>query len=200
MDNSFQIFKPDNKTFHWDINNILLLLLLIAGFFKILNLEYISKIAGIIIFCIILLGIIMILANLFRKKPLNGVLNGTITFNSDNICINDEIIKIQSIKKIFLRLDDYDGKNFGITGKASLFPKLSNGTNNLLDLDLTDGVKRKLFFKMNYEMQYEVLKPFIISLFRNNIMTFEKAIEILKIEDDHNIEKFKTELNRKELE
>jgi hypothetical protein len=164
MNNTFQIFKPDNKTFHWDINNILFLILFITGFFKVLNIEYISKIAEKMFFCIIFFGFIMMIANLFRKKTLKGKLEGTITFNSDALLINDRIIALNDFKKIFLRTNDYDGVS-SIYGRPSLFPIISNGTNNLLDLDLKSGEKIKLFFKIEF-MQHETLKPFINSLLK----------------------------------
>ncbi len=197
MHNSFKIFKPDNKIFHWDLNNILLILLLLSGFLKILNIEYISKIAEKSILLIFFIGFIMSFANIFRKKTLNGQLLGTLTFNSNNVLINDINVEIKDIQKIFLRVNDYDGLS-SLYQRPSLFPTISNGTNNLLDLDLKNGEKIKLFFKMEF-MQHEALKPFVISLLKNNSITLEEAIEILKIDDDYLIDKLKIELNKKEL-
>ncbi|WP_395063986.1 hypothetical protein [Flavobacterium sp.] len=140
MKNSFQIFKSDNKTFHWDLNNFLLLLFLFVGFISILEINIISKIATTIAKCIFLFIFILAIVNIFRKKPLNGVLDGTIIFNQDNIILNDNIITLQEIKKIFLHANDYDGKT-GVIIRVSLFPRISNGTNNLLDIELKNGEK-----------------------------------------------------------
>ncbi len=49
-------------------------------------------------------------------------------------------------------------------------------------------------------MQHETLKPLINSLLKKNLITFEKAIEILKIDSVYLIEELKIESNKKELE
>ncbi|MFN3968306.1 hypothetical protein [Flavobacterium sp.] len=196
--NSFQIFKSDNKTFHWDINNILFVLILVFGFIKILNIGYISKIADKGLIGVIIVGIILLIANIFRKKPLNGKLQGTLTFNSDHIEIDDRKIEINKLKKIFLRIDDYEGYSHPQT-RAALFPTISNGTNNLLELELKTGEKIKLFFQMEYENQVEELRPFMVTLVQNNIIEVEKGIKWLKMNDDILINRFRIDTNSKEL-
>lgn len=184
MYNSFQIFKPDNKNFHWSINNILLLLFLAFGFVKILNAGYISSMAekGMAFVCLI--GIIMCVANAYRKRPVYGLLNGTLVFNPNSILINDKEIEIKEVQKIFLRMKDYEGKEFSQHRRAGLYPNMSNGTNNLLDIDLKNGEKVKLFFKIEYEAQIEELQPFVISLIKNKLITEEEAIKLLRLDNE----------------
>lgn len=76
---------------------------------------------------------------------------------------------------------------------------MSNGTNNLLDLTLPSGEKIKCFFKMEF-MQYEFIKPFIIALVNNNIISFEDSIETLQLDEDYKVNLFKIELNKKALD
>lgn len=49
-------------------------------------------------------------------------------------------------------------------------------------------------------MDYEDLKPFVISLTKNNIISFEEGLEILQLYDDYFIDQFEKELNKKEPE
>lgn len=200
MHNSFPIFKSDNKTFHWDINNILFVLILVFGFIKILNIGYISKIADKALIGVIIVGIVMFVANIFRRKPLNGTLDGTVIFNANNILINDRKIEVTAIQKIFLRMDDYEGREFNSSKGVGLFPNISNGTNNLLDLELKTGEKIKLFFQMEYENQVEELRPFMVTLVQNNLIEVEKGIKWLKMYDDILINRFRIDTNNKDNE
>jgi len=158
------------------------------GLISILRINSISKIAENIAIGIILFTFILGFANIFRKKPLNGTLDGTIIFNPENLVINDLKIELHEINKIFLRVNDYEGKTQTII-RISLFPRISNGTNNLLDLELKNGEKIKLFFQIEYESQVEELKPFVFSLIKNEIINFEKGIEWLQIDSETEIKK-----------
>lgn len=168
------------------------------GLISILRINSISKIAENIAIGIILFTFILGFANIFRKEPLNGLLDGTIVFNPESLVINNLRIELQEINKIFLRINDYEGKNQTII-RISLFPRISNGTDNLLDLELKNGKKIKLFFQIKFENQVEELQPFVISLIKNEIINFEKGIEWLQIDDENEIKKIEKLLNKKEL-
>lgn len=192
---SFQIFESDKKIFHLNIENILLLLLL---FFSFLNtfkpLLAFSK-YGLIL--IILSGLVVLLVNIFRMKPLNGKLYGVVIFNINAIQINEKVFSINDIEKIFLRINDYEGKVLG-SMRLSFYPRLSNGTNNVLRLEFKNGEKLMLFFKSDLEYEYEKLRPFISEAIRYNLMSLEEGRKILKL-NDYEILKFKNELHKKEL-
>lgn len=197
---SFPIFKSDNKNFHWNINNILLIFLLLFGLLNISNTKLISSIGKTGLVIVFIIGLIMFYANMFRKKPLNGILDGILIFNADAILINGKAIEIKEIQRIFLRVNDYEGREFNRHKRVGLFPNISNGTNNLLDIDLKDGTKIKLFFKIEYLNQVEELQPFIISLIKNKLIPEEKAIELLRLNNDYILNRFQEELNKKELD
>jgi hypothetical protein len=199
MYNSFQIYNPDNKSFHWDINNVLFILFLIFGLIKIIDISSFSKIADIGLKSIIFLGLLLLYSNIFRKRPLHGKLEGMLIFDSDQIIINNIKIGVNQIKKIFIRTSDYEGKELN-SRWVGLFPNFSNGTNNLLDLDLKNGSKIKIFFKIEYENQVEELQPFIITLIQNKILTQIEGEKILHLNNDFIYEKFINELNEKELD
>ncbi|RTY86451.1 hypothetical protein [Flavobacterium sp. GT3R68] len=194
MNNSFPIFEPSNKIFQPTKGNILSLAAL--AFFIIISVvknphPYI-KITAVVL---VLVWSFYITTNSLRYQSLNGKYEGTLTFNATDLSINERKINISEIKTIHVGTSDYEGKE---RGSKNIFP-MSNGTNNLLELTLTSGEVIKLFFKINF-MQHESLKPFVISLVKNERISFEKALEVLKLDDDFYINKFKNELNKKEPE
>ncbi|MGG7035664.1 MAG: hypothetical protein ACI7YS_10810 [Flavobacterium sp.] len=182
MNNSFQIFKSDNKNYHWNINNILFLLLIVMGFLKILNIDYISAFAEKVLIWTFIFGFIMTYINLFRTQPLYGTFEGILIFNSDRIIINDKRIEIYEIKKIFIRANDYEGKASKIK-RGSLYPDISNGTNNVINLELKTGGKMIIFFKVNNEYQLHELTPFINSLIENKIVSPEYGDSFVQFDE-----------------
>lgn len=196
MNNSFQIFERSNKIFHFTKGNILFLLMIITLLInsmldqKVVILKYLAILS-------ILVYVIYYLSGCFRYQFLNGKFLGNVLFYENEIVINERKIEITEIKKIFLRTDDYVGRQRVYT--TTTIP-MSNGTNNLVDLDLINGEKIKLFFKIDYENQVEELQPFIITLIKNEILTREEGVKILNINTDYRYDKFITEVNKKELD
>lgn len=196
MKNSFQIFERSNKIFHFTKGNILLLLMIITLLInimldqKVVFLKYLAILS-------MLVCLIYYLTGCFRYQFLNGKFLGNIQFDENEIVINDRKIEITEIKKIFLRTDDYVGRQRVYT--TTTIP-MSNGTNNLVDLDLINGEKIKLFFKIDYENQVEELQPFVLTLIKNEILTLEEGQKILHIHTDYRYDKFISELNKKELD
>jgi hypothetical protein len=196
MNNSFQIFERSNKIFHFTKGNILFLLMIITLLInsmldqKVVILKYLAILS-------ILVYVIYYLTECFRYQFLNGKFLGNVLFYENEIVINERKIEITEIKKIFLRTDDYVGRQRVYT--TTTIP-MSNGTNNLVDLDLINGEKIKLFFKIDYENQVEELQPFIITLIKNEILTREEGVKILHINTDYRYDKFITEVNKKELD
>jgi len=196
MNNSFQIFERSNKIFHFTKGNILFLLMIITLLInsmldqKVVFLKYLA------ILSMLVYGIYY-LTECFRYQFLNGKFLGNVLFYENEIVINERKIEITEIKKIFLRTDDYVGRQRVYT--TTTIP-MSNGTNNLVDLDLKNGEKIKLFFKIDYENQVEELQPFVLTLIKNEILTLEEGQKNLHIHTDYRYDKFISELNKKELD
>jgi hypothetical protein len=196
MDNSFQIFERNTRLINPTRGNILFLSMVILLLFSSLfgkiypYLNYPAAISTIVYF-------IYLYTECTRIQYLKGKFTGTLIFNENNLVIKERKLIISEIQQIHLRADDYEGRER--SGKPSLFIPKSNGTNNLLHLTLKSGEIIKVFFKMEF-MDYEDLKPFVISLLQYEIITIDKALEILKIDDNYFIDKFKLELNKKEPE
>ena len=196
MNNSFQIFERSNKIFHFTKGNILFLLMIITLLInsmldqKVVFLKYLA------ILSMLVYGIYY-LTECFRYQFLNGKFLGNVLFYENEIVINERKIEITEIKKIFLRTDDYVGRQRVYT--TTTIP-MSNGTNNLVDLDLINDEKIKLFFKIDYENQVEELQPFVLTLIKNEILTLEEGQKNLHIHTDYRYDKFISELNKKELD
>jgi len=196
---SFPIFERDNKTFHLNIENVLFVLLVFFGILgsslQHTRFAYVINYAiGIIIIC----GFILLFANIFRIKPLYGKLNDSIIFDSSYIQIKDKVYSIEMIDKIFLRMNDYEGLEY-IKIKPSFFPRLSNGTNNVVRLELKNGEKTITFFQSNLEYDYEKLRPLVVSLIRYNLLSIDGGRKILKLNTDYEVLKLQNEVNKKEL-
>lgn len=190
---SFPLFESDKKTFHLNIENSLLLGLL---FFGILNsFKYFQAIANYGLIIIMILGLIYMITNFTRIRPLNGKLEGLLTFNEDNLQVNNNTYSIEDISKIFIRINDFEGRRIG--DRLSIYPNLSNGTNNVLHLELKNGEKINVFFKSELKYDYEKLRPFIVKLMKTNLVSIDEACKILKPYTDYEIAKLQSEVNKK---
>lgn len=190
---SFPLFESDKKTFHLNIENSLLLGLL---FFGILNsFKYFQAIANYGLIIIMILGLIYMITNFTRIRPLNGKLEGLLTFNEDNLNVNNNTYSIENISKIFMRINDFEGRRIG--HKLSIYPNLSNGTNNVLHLELKNGEKINVFFKSEFKFDYEKLRPFVIQLIMNDLMTIEEGCKILKPYTDYEITKLRNQVQKR---
>ncbi|WP_300564931.1 hypothetical protein [Flavobacterium sp.] len=188
MQNSYPIFERNKRIFNPTRKNILFLAMLLFAFLSLFGIKIFQVLAVLsFLFFFSYHGLAR-----FRKQALNGVFAGILIFNEHDLTINNRKIEISEIAKIYLRANDYEGKG---RGRQSA----SNGTNNLLDINLKSKEAIKVFFKMEF-MQYEDLKPFVISLINYNLIDLEKGQEILQLDDDYFIDQFKKELNKKEPE
>lgn len=205
MTNRFPIFIPDNKSFHLNPNDIvyfIFFLLLLITPLKINFFESIQKL--VLIFSLISIAIVFI-SNYYRTQPIYGNLNGFISFHSNQIEINNQIIPMDSIEKLFLRLEDYQDrernqfKQNAYRRIPPFYPNLSNGTDNSLNITLKNGDKKIINFQMQFEDQYNAIQAFVISSVKNNLLSLDNAIAILHLDNDYLLNKFKTELHKKEL-
>ena len=104
------------------------------------------------------------------------------TFNKDSFQIDNQLYTIDDISKIIIRVNDYEGKFIG-SFRLSPWPKLSNGTNNLLRVELKTGELKVIKFKIDFAYDFEKLQPFVLQLIANKLITIEDASKILKCDD-----------------
>ena len=193
---SFQIFESDNKIFHLNIENGLFVLLILFGI--LFHYNILNPGAKYILFLVMLSGFILLFVNFFRIKPLYGKLNSLIIFNPKFIQIKENVYPIESISKVFIRMDDFEDHEFTRI-RPSFYPRISNGTNNLLRMELKSGETIITFFKSDLEYDYEKLRPFIVSLIYYNLLSADDGLKILRLETKSSFLELKSEVNKKEL-
>ena len=139
MKTTFEIIEKSYKFNLITKNNILVLFLFLLIFLaSFLQKILFFKVLGMIS---ILLLTIFFCTKSFRIANFEGKIIGKLIFYDSKISINEREIFIYDLKSIFLRMNDYYGKQ---KSYKTTIP-LSNGTNNLLDLELKSGEKIKLF-------------------------------------------------------
>ncbi|WP_395074609.1 hypothetical protein [Flavobacterium sp.] len=195
MDNTFEIFERNNKLIFFTKGNILIGLFIISYFtssqFK--SVEFIFRIITVLI---IIISYYYFYTQHKRYQILNGKFTGNIIFNKNDLVYNNRKIVVTEIKKIYLRTSDYRGKETD-SFRNMFTTRMSNGTNNLLDLTLKSDEQIKCFFKIEF-MQHESLKPFVISLLKNNSINFQSVLDILHLDEDYKVNLFQLELNKNE--
>ena len=120
--------------------------------------------------------------NYCRTKALYGEFVGVLTFYEDSFQIDNRLYTINEIFKIMIRVNDYEGRFIG-SFRLSPRAKLSNGTNNLLRVELKSGELQVIKFQIDSAYDYEKLQPFVLQLIANKLITIEDASKILKCDD-----------------
>ncbi|RKS20561.1 hypothetical protein CLV94_2940 [Flavobacterium endophyticum] len=204
MNNTFPIFIPRKKIklrYH-NILYILVVFCILAFMIKLyvtpINyffIKFFTPLFGILM----IIYVILIFVSYFIKEPLSGALSGKLVFNPENVFINDEIIDISRIEDIDLMIGSYDNQRIEYSSR-SITPKIFNGTDNAITFYFTDGAKYSIHFQQEFSGHYLSIKPFVISLVKTNKISILRATTILKINDYDDIQEFKKEINKKELQ
>lgn len=146
MSTSFPVFEKNSRLINPTRGNILFLVMVIhilfsSQFGKIHPyIKYSAALSMIVYF-------IYLYTEFTRFQYLSGKFTGTLIFNENNLVLNERKIVVSEIQKIYLRANDYEGRDRN-SRRMSLFVRKSNGANNLLDLTLKSGEIIKVFFKM----------------------------------------------------
>ena len=176
----FQIFKPDNKFLHWNVNNVLFICFILTV--CIGQIKFFEIFSGIVLVGIFLFFNFRMFTNYFRTKALYGEFVGILTFYEDSFQIDNRLYTINEIFKIMIRVNDYEGKFIG-SFRLSPRAKLSNGTNNLLRVELKTGELKVIKFQIDSAYDYEKLQPFVLQLIANKLISIEDACKVLKCDD-----------------
>lgn len=167
MKEKFPIFKPNSTIFKLTKGTVLLLSIIICILLK----NYINNsFFNVITITLLLIGFLFHLTKSYRYSNLNGKLEGHLIFQKDGLIINDRKINIQDITKINIRINDYEGLVANST--RGYQHNMSNGTDNFLDITISNTERIKLFFQMGHTSNTESIIPF-----------FEELITIHKIPD-----------------
>lgn len=173
MSNTFRIFKPKNTPFKLTKGIVLFILLLIS---IQLTTYYNHPIIKIITIILLISCLFFHLTKSLRYATLDGYFEGELIFGIDHISINNRKINIHDINKFHIRANDYDGL---LTSAVHGYQKnRSNGTNNLLDLTLTNKERIAVFFQMDSISDTEFIVPFLREVIALYSIPFEHDKEI----------------------
>ncbi|HRO74580.1 MAG TPA: hypothetical protein PLP27_00350 [Crocinitomicaceae bacterium] len=124
------------------------------------------------------------------KVPLLGNLDKNLLFEKDKIIIADREIPFDSIQKIEIHNDDFDGQRIH-SGRIIFDFGLSNGTGNSLFLKYKDGTEKKVYFYQKEKDEMNQMETLLVHYHQVGILHFLKLIVILRIDDYDEIQQFK---------
>jgi len=129
-----------------------------------------------------------------EKEKLDGSFVGYIFFAPDTITAGEKVFHIETIVKIEIQSDDYDGRKW--TNHRSIEPKVSNGVGNLVRLKMKDGGVYQFNFQLNYENEFKKkMREILISYHLKDKISFLALIQYIDISDSYErIQEFKMEL------
>jgi hypothetical protein len=131
--------------------------------------------------------------NYFIFLPLNGLLDGALLINDNELVIDKKRIDNNDIQKIDFRINDYYGKR-EYRGKGDFRPCLSQGVNNQITLETTSGRVYTIYFRIESIQHKQGIRPFIEKYIKDGKINFLTGAELLEIKGYDKIQNLKARL------
>ena len=196
VENTFKTYKK-SKNPKITYSGVLLFGLLICLIILMLNEKYITHYHYLILelFRTVSLGLIVFfikyIASYSEKQKVWGEIAGNLEIFTDRIEIGNKTLLLTDIKKIHFHIQDYEYRKEMLLANTAL-PKLSNGFNNLLEIELLENKKMKIYFQQKYKNEFSRKnKTTLIEYYRKNKIPFLNLIEIFQISEYEEIQDFK---------
>ena len=197
LENTFKTYKKSKKI-KITYSGVLLFGLLISPLFLMLNEKYITDYHYLIqeTFRTVSLGIVVLffikyITSYSEKQKLRGEITGNLEIFTDKIKIGNKTFLLKDIKKIHFHIQDYEYRKDMLLAKTAL-PKISNGFNNLLEIELLNNEKIKIYFQQKYKNEFSRKnKVTLIEYYRRNKIPFLNLLEIFQISEYEEIQDFK---------
>lgn len=181
---SFEIFEPEKPKFRLTPNLVagilwfvpLLLLWVIKG-------DNSGPPNGFIMAYFICVGILTMLCLMISYsiyKPLKGKITGDLTFEDDQMVVDDKIFKLTDLKAIDFSFSDYYGKSSMYV--RDFDPKLSQGVDNYVSFTDSKNQSQTIYFRVQGEHGKDALAPFINEVIKLKKMEFKRGADVLGIE------------------
>ena len=198
----FSIYIESNK-FYWSTNKIIYsIFFLCCGILlfkeKFLQIEknFIDEIFMVLMIGVLILALIIKFINFTNIEPLNGKLEGFLSFSMDSIVVGDEIYLLEKIRTIKISNEDIRGKLVNTTG-GNFGPALSNGTNNFITIFFESGKPKRIQFRINNSSEFQKIKPELINLYHCKKIDFEELAFILNVKGSQKREELKVDVGIK---
>lgn len=181
---SFEKYKPDPDNGGWPPAKIVFLLWVGLVLFSVISLPGDSGLAKYFLLtyagCVIAVSFYFGFRSRFTYQPLDGVMNGEITFYEDKIVVNELLFPLTDISNMDFSISDYFEKANPWKG---FNPRLSQGGENYVSFDDKSGQKKIAYFKLMDKHSSSTLHPFIDAAVKVGAMSYIRAIDIFGIEN-----------------
>ncbi len=161
------------------------------GLFKDNNIAYYGFIA-------VLATIVAYLNGYLKKEEnnLEGYFDGKIIFTKNEITIVEETYPLEKIERITIHNNDYVGKAEKDFGEFES-DKKSHGVNNQIILDLGNKHFVEVDFKQHTKNEFDKLKHILIAYHKQDKLTFDDLVYILKLEYDIDKNELRKQINKR---
>ncbi|HRP61021.1 MAG TPA: hypothetical protein PK833_12165 [Vicingus sp.] len=197
--NSFLIFKPDNK-FHITPNRVVYTLFLVTFIPAAIELIIVGEdnFSELGEFLLALSISVMLVAQFYRffsmnnHEPILGDVVRGLKFCFDTIHTDEAFYEIKNIRKIEIYCGSFEGDI--IISRGNYNGGISNGLHNKLIIHFNDNKQVEIFFHQAYEYEIRKIKAYLIHYHLQGKIHFLRLIELLGITDYDEIQKFKKEI------
>lgn len=197
----FTIYTKSNK-FYWSNNKIIypilftcLVVLLIANKGSVIEKNFLNNFILGIMLLTFACGIILRLVGIPKTEPLQGELDGFLTFEMDSIQIHNEIFYFEKIRNIEISNDDYYDKLVG-GSRGNFNSARSNGVGNYIRIKLYSGEFKTCYYELYNSDDFQKIRRELINYYLNGKIEFENLANVLGEKSQREIEEFKIEVEK----
>ncbi len=197
----FTIYTKSNK-FYWSNNKIIypilftcLVVLLIANKGSVIEKNFLNNFILGIMLLTFTCGIILRLVGIPKTEPLQGELDGFLTFEMDSIQIHNEIFYSEKIRNIEISNDDYYDKLVG-GSRGNFNSARSNGVGNYLRIKLYSGEFKTCYYELYNSDDFQKIRRELINYYLNGKIEFQNLANVLGEKSQREIEEFKIEVEK----
>jgi hypothetical protein len=195
----FSIYNKSDK-FYWSNNRIIypiiltcLTIQLITNKGSIIEKNSLNNILLGIMFFAFISGMILRLIGIPKTEPLQGDIDGFLTFDMNSIQIDNEVFSLEMIKNIEISNDDYYGKLLAIS-KGNLNSPRSNGVDNYLKIKLYSGEMKMCNYELYNSADFQKIRRELINYHLNGKIGFENLANVLGEKNRNEIKELKLEI------
>jgi hypothetical protein len=135
----------------------------------------------------------LIFMNFLRYEKINGTQTGELVLSVDHITIADTQYQLSQLKSINLKRS-YDKRGDWLAKMYLFSPQLSNGLDNKIILELTDGTKISEKFQQTSDALIANAKRELVQYHKAGLLTWIDLLDALKITDYQEIQLLKKEI------
>ncbi len=173
---------------------LMVVLFVLIEFYKFEQLEPYFKT---IFFAFMIYYIVVNIQNLRKVEKINAEFLGQLIIDKDKIQVLNERINLSNIEKMNFYNWDFVGRSKVWQEETFYLPKLSNGINNSVIIELVNGKNKKLNFSQKTKDDLLRNREILIHYHIHSKLNFDDLIRILHINKKKDIQSIKNEIEKK---